>query len=280
MDDQQQQHDASISAGGLHGAEPETVGGRLRDARIAAGLSAEDVAARTKIAVRHLNAIEENRFGDLAGRAYAIGFSRSYARAIGLDEAEITDAVRRQLAVEDAVWAPPRADTFEPGDPARIPRVRLAWLAAVGAVAVIVLLFVFWPTYLSPAGSLPGLAEEPRSAVVARPTALPKPAAAMADPQNRVVFTATEESVWVKFYDADGKQLFQKEMVKGETYAVPADAKGPQIWTARPDALRITVGGREVPRLAERPITIKDRPVSAAALTGRSVTPTEPSTPR
>lgn len=262
MDDQQQQQ---------HDASSQSVGAMLRDARVAAGLSADDVAARTKIAVRHLSSIEENRFGDLAGRAYAVGFSRSYARAVGLDEKEIADAVRRQLDAEEAVWAAPRGDTFEPGDPARVPRVRLAWVAALGAVIVIVLLFVFWPTYISPASSLPGFEEEvPRpSAATARPSQQKPAVRAVADPQGQVVFTALEQGVWAKFYDADGKQLFQREMAKGESYAVPADAKGPQIWTARPDALRITVGGRELPRLAETPITIKDQPVTATALTGR-----------
>jgi hypothetical protein len=71
--------------------------------------------------------------------------------------------------------------------------------------------------------------------------------------------------VWVKFYDASGKQLMQKRMAKGESYTVPADAADPRLRTARPNALRITVGGRPVPPLSPTPVA-EDVAVSAAAL--------------
>jgi cytoskeleton protein RodZ len=61
----------------------------------------------------------------------------------------------------------------------------------------------------------------------------------------------------------------QKQMALGEQFVVPATVQGPLIWTARPDALRITIGGRVVPPLADRQMTIKDVPVSAAALLAR-----------
>src|SRR3546814_15183499 len=66
-----------------------TAGARLRQAGEAAGRSRADIATLTKIAERHLLAIEENRFGDLAARTYAVGFSRAYERALGLDDRKI-----------------------------------------------------------------------------------------------------------------------------------------------------------------------------------------------
>jgi len=65
-------------------------------------------------------------------------------------------------------------------------------------------------------------------------------------------------------------------MALNESFTVPADAQGVTIRTGRPDALRITVGGREVPRLGTGPGLIKGVPVSAAALLARSA----PATPR
>jgi len=248
----------------------ETVGRRLGRAREAAGMSLDDVSAQTKIAGRHLEAIEEDRFSDLAGRTYAVGFARSFARAVGLNDAEIASAVRQQLADEqEELWPETRSETFEPGDPARVPPARLAWLSALGLLIVAVLLYVFWRTFLSPAGALPDLIEdEPPKPVVSAPAA-PKAGAEPVKPGGPVVFTALEADVWVKFYDEDGEQLFQKQMAKGERYTVPADAKGPQVWTGRPDALGITVGGRAVPALGAEPVRIKDVPVSAAALLAR-----------
>ena len=58
-------------------------------------------------------------------------------------------------------------------------------------------------------------------------------------------------------------------MAQGETYTVPADVQGPMVWTGRPDALAITVGGRPVPKLAEQQRVMKDVPVTAAALLAR-----------
>jgi hypothetical protein len=102
------------------------------------------------------------------------------------------------------------------------------------------------------------------------------PAAAPAGP---VVFTALEDGVWVKFYDASGQQLLEKELARGESYTVPVEASGPKIWTGRPDALTITVGGRTVPKLAEAQVTMKDVPVSAEALLARAaVAAPQPST--
>jgi cytoskeleton protein RodZ len=91
-----------------------------------------------------------------------------------------------------------------------------------------------------------------------------------------VVFTALEPGIWVKFYNSAGQQLMQKQMALGETYTVPADATGPMIWTGRPDALQITVGGQPVPKLAETEGRIKDVPVTAAALLARGATPVPP----
>src|SRR3546814_8106485 len=66
-----------------------------------------------------------------------------------------------------------------------------------------------------------------------------------APPAGNVVLTATD-TVWLRIYDGNDKRLFEKEMAAGETYTVPADAQNPQILTGRPQALRVTIGGKEV----------------------------------
>ena len=71
----------------------------------------------------------------------------------------------------------------------------------------------------------------------------------------------------------------QKQMALGERYVVPADAAGPQLWTGRPDALSITVGGRAVPKLAEAQTIMRDVPVSAQALLARGGTPSAEASP-
>ena len=258
------------------GARPGSVGLRLRSAREVAGLSLADISARTRIPQRHLSALEDGRFADLASATYAIGFARAYARSVGLDEARIAAEVRAEIASEEPDR--PRPPTFEPGDPARVPGPRLAWLAALAAIVLAVAVFVFWRSYLSPSASLAELSPEQSATPggttpAAAPSGAPRTAAAAAGP---VVFTALEPGIWVKFYDASGQQLMQKQMARGETYAVPPEAQGPQVWTGRPDALAITVGGRPVPPLADRQTIVKNVPVSAAALLARGSRPPSP----
>ena len=248
------------------------VSAQLRAARDAAGLSRKDIADRTKIPERHLIALEEGDFASVGGRAYAIGFTRSYARAVGLNDAEIAAELRAELGASGSDDDRRQTAKFEPGDPSRIPGRGTAWIAALGALAVIIAGFTLWRSYSAPPVELPPLSQEE---VAAAPSESPVPVApaTSAAPQGPVVFTALDDGVWVKFYDGAGKQLMQKLMARGEAYTIPAEAQGPLIWTARPEALQVSVAGKVLAPLSERQVTIKDVPVSAAALLARTPAP-------
>ena len=125
-----------------------------------------------------------------------------------------------------------------------------------------------------PGAGPPPLKEEPVPAKPVDAGAVPAAKAGAATPAGgEVVFTALDENVWIKFYDANGEQLLQKQMAKGERYTVPADAEGPMAWTGRPDAFAITVGGQSVPKLADDDVIVRDVPVTAAALLARDTAP-------
>lgn len=154
------------------------VGHRLKAARESAGLSLAQLADRTKIPARMLLLIEAGNFGGLPARTYATGFTRTYARALGLDEAEYVAAVRSELgAGEPAERHVPQ--TFEPGDPSRVPTARLAWLAGLAALIVLAAGLFFWRSYYSPAVTLPSLLpqEAATGAAVASPAPVALPAA-------------------------------------------------------------------------------------------------------
>lgn len=245
----------------------ETVGSRLRRAREQAGLGIAALSAQTRISTRQIEAIEAGDFAALPGRTYAVGFSRTLARAVGLDEAEVAAATRAELTEQQGEDQRRPVQTFEPGDPARVPSARLTWLALAGVALAIVLGIVFLPSLFSPGGSLPSIlpADQPSGASVA-PAAPPPAAPTAAGP---VVFTALQPGVWVKFTDTAGIQLLQKELALGESYTVPAGQGEVLLRTARPDQLAITIGGQPVPKLSDVQQTMKDVPVSAAALLAR-----------
>ncbi len=125
------------------------VGARLKGAREAAGLDLARVAAETRIPQRHLVTIEEGSLSDLPARTYADRFSRTYARLLGLDEQEIIDQVRGELAKGSQRAGTPA--NFQPGDPARVPGRALAWFALFAAVLLLAGIFAFYPA-ISPRG--------------------------------------------------------------------------------------------------------------------------------
>lgn len=259
--------------GPLDGQLPlHSVGERLRMAREQAGMTLGQLAAKTRIPERHLHMIEQGDFAGLPAKTYATGFARTYAKAVGLDARPIVEEVRAELASSQG-GERHRTATFEPGDPARVPSRKLALFSLFALIMLLVGGVMFYSKVLAP-GSGPGslldeqriAAQQQARAKAAQPGPQAPAAAAATGP---VVFTALEDAIWVKFYDGAGKQLMQKQMAKGESYTVPADASGPQVWTGRPDALAITVGGKPVPKLAESEWIVRDVPVTAAALLAR-----------
>jgi cytoskeleton protein RodZ len=249
----------------LHG-----VGDRLRLGREAAGMTLTQLSAATRIPERHLALMEKGEWAGLPAKTYATGFARTYAKVVGLDDRAIVEDVRAELASSHGSDRG-RVQTFEPGDPARVPSRGLALLSLLALVLLVAGGIAFYSRVLSPGEGPPSLLDEQRVADAKAKTRPARPAAAAAQPAANapVVFTALEDGIWVKFYDGSGAQLMQKQMAKGESYTVPTEATGPQVWTGRPDALAITVGGKPVPKLAEAEGIMKDVPVTAAALLAR-----------
>ncbi len=258
-------------------APRQHAGTMLAEARVAAKLELADVSARTRIPQRHLAAIEAGEYSRLPSRTYAVGFSRTYARTLGLDERAVTDQVRLDLAEGDP-QGPTPPDRFEPGDPARVPSRRLAWFSAFAVVLLVAGAFTFYRSYFSPGiGPASLTAPVPAETVRFETAATPRAGApATVTPTGPVVFTSLVDGTWVRFYDGAGKRLFEGQMARGQTFAVPADAQQPQIWTGRPDALAITIGGRPVPKLSETETVMRDVPVTAEALLARPAAAVSP----
>lgn len=255
------------------GLFPQSVGERLRAARLEAQLDLNDIATKTRVPMRHLEAIERGDYASLPSPTYAIGFARSFARAINADETAIARDLRAELGrapSEDADAAP-----YEPVDPARLPSRLLAWSTAILAV-LLVGGYLLLRTEMFGASAPPPFEAPP---VAATPTTAPVaagPAPAAMPTTGTVMLTATAP-VWLRVYDKADKVLLQKEMAVGETFTVPADADTPMIRTGRADAIRVTVDQREVAPLGPPEKTVRNVVLTAAALAARPVAPAVPS---
>jgi len=244
-----------------------SAGAQLRAAREALRLELAQIAAETRIPLRHLEAIEVDDFESLPSRAYAIGFSRTYAKAVGLDDAAITDAVRAELA-DGSMRRTLPSPGMEPGDPARLPSAGLAWAGAFAALVLAIGAFAFYNSYFG-AGTEPGPLATPEPAASAPPPAAAASSEPAAEASGPVVLTSLDDGVWVRLYEEGGERLVERTLQQGESIEVPATARDPRINTGRPDALALTVGGQPVAKLAERAQTISGVKVSAAALIAR-----------
>ncbi|MEN7538651.1 helix-turn-helix domain-containing protein [Aurantiacibacter flavus] len=253
---------------------PAGVGAQLRAAREAQGKSVDDMAATTRISVRHIEHLDNGEFDLLPGRIYAIGFAKTYAKEVGLDPEDVADQVRAEMG-EERIDHTDYDATFEPGDPIRAPGRKLLWFSIFAVALLLAGLFAFARQLFAPAADLPSLVEQERAEAVAQNAAAAEAEQAEAqvpDTGEAVAITAEGEA-WVRITDGDGRVLKEAILSEGESYTVPADAENPQISTARPDLLAITIGGKAVPKLAQEMRTFIDEPFSAAALLARGQLP-------
>lgn len=108
----------------------EQVGAQLRAARERAGLTLEEISARTKVKVPFLAALERGQIDALPPGPFARGFARAYAIEVGLDPNSVLERLTPLAAT------PPAAS----GEPAVWPEVTWGRVTVWVAVAAIILL--------------------------------------------------------------------------------------------------------------------------------------------
>src|SRR6185437_10316823 len=168
---------------------PARVGAELRAARERLGWELPAVATWLRIRQPYLEAIEAGRVADLPAAAYALGFLRTYAAALGLDPDE---QARRFKASTAAVTRKTELEFPAPVPDRGMPAGALILVAAVLAVGV----YVGWYR-LSGEGRLPAEVVQPvpeRLAPLAE-QAIPLPPRTVAPPPPPVVAEAKPEPV-------------------------------------------------------------------------------------
>jgi transcriptional regulator with XRE-family HTH domain len=248
------------------GTTPRTVGQTLRAAREAQGLSLAEVGARTRVPLRHLEAIEAADYTTLPSPTYAVGFARAYARTVGADEVAIAHAVRGE--VDRLGVRHPEYQPYAVADPARVPSRGLTIVAAGVAMALLVLVAVYFGGDWMRRPAATPLADAAAMPAAARAVPRPAPAAATASGAGEVVLTANDE-VWMRVYDAANATLYIGTLQPGARFVVPGAADAPKIDVGRPDKLKITLDGKAVPPLGTGERPVKSVGIGPAALAAR-----------
>lgn len=112
-------------------------GAQLRFARERAGLSTDEVAAKLKLSVRQISAIEAGDWSALPERTFTRGFMRSYARLVGVNPDTLgLDRLNAQVGIVSELKPTPEGigtiahEGGQRGSPAR-------WLVPAALVAVL-----------------------------------------------------------------------------------------------------------------------------------------------
>lgn len=244
-----------------------SIGERLRRAREARAMSLDDVANQTRIPTRHLQHIEQEDWDALPAPTYAIGFTRNYATAIGLDGPAIANELRDQIGGPRR--RTPAPEYYEPADPARVPPRSIAVIAIVIAV-LLVGGYLLWRNTL---GANPAAPEPVAEATAENNLAEAENGQATApqDVTGQAVTLTALGDVWVRISDGQGQApLFSGMLSTGQTYAVPAAAIRPLLRTANPQLLRASAGGRDLGLIGPVRRTVNDVSLLAADLSART----------
>lgn len=241
---------------------PMPVGDRLHAARVAQGLSLDDIATQTRVPLRHLEAIERSAWDDLPAPTYSIGFAKAYAEIVGLDRKEIGDELRIELGGGRA--ATTVTETFQPADPARVPPRTLAVVTVLVGAAILAGFGYYRTVALGDVQpQIVDVAQAPPPGIGAAAPQVAAPASPRA--RGPVVITANED-VWIKVYERSGTSIFEDTMDAGQSFTVPANAVDPLLRTSRAELLRITVGTDAAPPVGPANSLVKDVSLKPAML--------------
>lgn len=246
---------------------PRGVGEQLAAERVRQKLELSDVAARTRIPLRHLEAIEAGSYAELPASPYSVGFVKSYATMLGLDGQALSRAFREQMG--DARRSPFEPEAYEPVDPSRIPSRLLAMIAL--GVALLLGMAYLLLRFEGDNSEVAKLAADTAQDVrpVAPKSPAPKPAAALATPSAPAgpISIAAIEDVWFKLAERDGSRTYYMGTLKaGQSFPVPGDAVDPVLRTGRPEALKVLIGTTALPPVGEPASLVRDYSLKRDAL--------------
>jgi cytoskeletal protein RodZ len=121
---------------------------RLKQARVAKGLSLHDIAGTTKISIVALEALEKGDLSRLPGGIFSRAFVRAYALEVGLDpEGTVVEFLAERERYDQAASSAVAVPEVTADDRAFLERQRKAALilrAVVIALAVVGLTALLW----------------------------------------------------------------------------------------------------------------------------------------
>ncbi|MGW0334496.1 helix-turn-helix domain-containing protein [Streptomyces sp. NPDC003011] len=234
-----------------------SIGRALQQARIAAGLTVDDVSSATRVRIAIVHAIEADDFGPCGGDVYARGHIRTLAKAVRLDPAPLLAQYDDDHGGRPAPT--PAAPLFE-AERIRPERRGPNWTAAMVAAIVAVVGFVAFTAFKGgdDSGSTQ-VAEgsEPSTGTSASPTPKngkpedtkpePSDSAIAAAPLDKVTVqvSAADGKSWISAKDHNGRILFDGLLKQGESKTFQDNEKV-NLVLGDAGAIQLYVNGKEI----------------------------------
>ncbi|MER6127163.1 RodZ domain-containing protein [Streptomyces sp. NPDC001795] len=257
-----------------------SIGRALQQARIAAGLTVDDVSNATRVRNVIVHAIEQDNFAPCGGDVYARGHIRTLARAVHLDPAPLLEQYAAEHGGRPAPT--PAAPLFE-AERIRPERRGPNWTAAMVAAIVAVIGFVGFtllkgtdsgesvktPVAKGPTASASKPASPtPKSSKPAEQKPEPSDSAIAAAPRDKVTVqvSAVDGRSWIAAKDHNGRTLFDGLLKKGDSQTFQ-DKEKIDLVLGDAGAVQLYVNGKKIqddfrPGQVERLTYTKGDPVT------------------
>jgi cytoskeletal protein RodZ len=227
------------------------VGQALREARLARGIDLTEVERVTKIRVKFLRAMEEDRWDELPAPAYARSFLQTYARYLDLDDEPLVEQYGKDIEPKQR-QGPIPSGVIHPGtlEPRRSLRPLVLVLGGLAAVVAVVLV-------VAAIGSIGGSGngggnEHPQRHQPPSTTADTTPSSTTTTPGSELSVQLTPTAdVWVFLMDDRGRALVDGETLAADQVRGPFTASGFEV-TLGNGSVEMTVNGEpaQIPHVA------------------------------
>ena len=225
-----------------------SLGAFLRSKREERGIALEEMAEKTRIPLRYLSALEEDRLDALPGKVYERLFIRTYADLVGINVEELG---RQFKEIQNTLELKVR-----PEDERRSPFLKRG-IYALGflTVALVAALIFFRREPEQPARpepeAIPNLVPAQAS-----DSFIPQLPAAPLQLQSLSLELETTESNWVKI-SADDKTVFEAELQPGEKKTFAAEQRL-KLTLGRAWGAQLRVNGQRLKKLGREGATLRN----------------------
>ncbi|MET9922178.1 helix-turn-helix domain-containing protein [Streptomyces sp. NPDC059605] len=232
-----------------------SIGRVLQQARIAAGLTVEEISSSTRVRIPIVHAIEADDFSRCGGDVYARGHIRTLARAVRLDPEPLVSQYDAEHGGRPAPT--PAAPLFEAERIRSEPR-RPNWTAAMVAAIVAVVGFVGFTAFKGgdddtaatqvAEGSTPDKkTPAPKTGKPVDPKPEPSDSAIAAAPRDKVTvrLSANQGKSWISAKDHNGRLLFDGLLLQGQSKTFQ-DQERVDLVLGNAGSIELFVNGKKV----------------------------------